>query len=271
MSLPCWPSTKSFSSPPSRVSTPLLPRIVSLPAPPSTVIPIRAARSPVAEKLSLPPLAFTTSFSDVPMSIENGAGSRRSKRTRAPLAVAVKTSAAAASVDLDRVGRVAALVQVGVVAGVPDHPVVAALAEDLIVGVAAGEDVVLLAAGEDVEAAAAEERVVASLPEELVGARATRERVVVGATGEIGPRQRAVGLVQADRVVAGLAEDLDQRGVGDRRRAAGHGDGAAVHEDLAGSVAADRDRVAGAVAEDGQDAAAERRGRRCAGRPARRE
>jgi hypothetical protein len=54
---------------------------------------ISAARLPVAEKLSLPPFMLTTRFSLVPMSSANGAGSRRSKRTRVPLAVVVKTSA----------------------------------------------------------------------------------------------------------------------------------------------------------------------------------
>ena len=92
MSLPCCPSMKSLPSPPSRRSTPLLPRIVSLPAPPSTVMPISAARLPVALNESSPPFMLTTSCSVVPMSIENGAGSIRSKRTRVPLAVAVKTS-----------------------------------------------------------------------------------------------------------------------------------------------------------------------------------
>ena len=92
-SLACWPSRKSSPSPPSSRSTPLLPRIVSAPAPPSTVIWISAARLPTAEKLSSPPLAFRTSFSEVPMSIANGAGSRRSNRTRVPLAVAVNCSA----------------------------------------------------------------------------------------------------------------------------------------------------------------------------------
>ena len=67
--------------------------MVSLPAPPSTVMLISAARLPVAEKLSSPPFMLTTRFSVVPMSIANGAGSSRSKRTRVPLAVTVKTSA----------------------------------------------------------------------------------------------------------------------------------------------------------------------------------
>ena len=54
---------------------------------------MRVARFPVAEKLSSPPFALSVSFSDVPMSSENGAGVTRSKRTRVPLAVVVKTSA----------------------------------------------------------------------------------------------------------------------------------------------------------------------------------
>ena len=56
-------------------------------------MPISAARFPVAEKLSSPPLALRVSFSDVPMSIENGAGLSRSNRTRVPLAVVVNCSA----------------------------------------------------------------------------------------------------------------------------------------------------------------------------------
>ena len=71
----------------------MLPRSVSLAAPPSTVMAMSAARFPVAEKRSSPPLALRTRFSDVPMSIANGAGLRRSNRTRVPLAVAVSCSA----------------------------------------------------------------------------------------------------------------------------------------------------------------------------------
>jgi hypothetical protein len=93
VSLPWLPSTKSSPSPPISVSAPLLPLIVSLFAPPSTVIAINAARLPVAENRSSPPLALTTNVSDVPMSIENGAGLRRSNLTRTPLAVVVNCSA----------------------------------------------------------------------------------------------------------------------------------------------------------------------------------
>ena len=74
-SLPCWPSTKSLPSPPRRRSAPLLPRIVSFPAPPSAVILMSAARLPVAEKESSPPFILRTRFSLVPMSMLNGAGS----------------------------------------------------------------------------------------------------------------------------------------------------------------------------------------------------
>ena len=62
--------------------------MLSLPAPPSTVNEISAARLPVAENESSPPFMFTTTLSVVPMSMENGAGLMRSKRTRVPLAVA---------------------------------------------------------------------------------------------------------------------------------------------------------------------------------------
>src|SRR5256885_12593684 len=56
-------------------------------------------------------------------------------------------------------------------------------------------------------------------------------------------RQRAVGLVQRDGVVAGLAEGLDERRVGYGRRAALDGDGPAVDQDLPGGVPADDDVV----------------------------
>ena len=67
------------------------------------------------------------------------------------------------------------------------------------------------AAEQEVDAALAEQGVVAGLAEEQVVARAAGQDVVAGAAEEVGPRQRAVGLVEGDRVVAALAEDLDQR------------------------------------------------------------
>ena len=63
-----------------------------------------------------------------------------------------------------------------------------------------------------------------------------------------------------DRVVAAEAEDLDQRRVGHRRRAADHGYGAAVDQDLARGVAADRDVVVEVVTGDAERAVGERRG-----------
>ena len=74
------------------------------------------------------------------------------------------------------------------------------------------------------------------------------------AAEQVGGRQRAVGFVERERVIAALAEHLDQRGVGDRRGAAGDGHGAAVDEDGPGRIAAGRDRVVESVAELGQKA-----------------
>ena len=71
--------------------------------------------------------------------------------------------------------------------------------------------------------------------------------------------QRAVDLAERERVVAAEAEDLDQRRVGDRRRAADDGDSAAVDEDLARGVAADGDVVVEVVAGDAEHAVGERR------------
>jgi hypothetical protein len=58
---------KSLSSPPLSVSLPLLPSSVSFPAPPSTVMEISVVRFPVAENVSLPPLALRTRFSTAPL------------------------------------------------------------------------------------------------------------------------------------------------------------------------------------------------------------
>jgi hypothetical protein len=194
---------------------------------------------PSRVSLPSPPLALRTSVSEVPMSLANGAGSRRSNRAGAPLAVVVNCSAPppplTSTVSVPAPPSLRSVSSPGfqiVVAGVPDHPVVAALAEGLIVAVAAGEGVVLVTAGEDVEADTAQEGVDAGLAEEVVGTGAAGESVVVATAEQVRPRQRAVGLVEADRVVAGPAEDLDQRGVGHRGRATDHDDGAVVHQDL---------------------------------------
>ena len=227
-SLPCWPSTKSSPSPPSSRSMPLLPRIVSLPAPPSTVILISAARLPVAEKLSSPPLALRTRFSEVPMSIENGAGSRRSKRTRVPLAVVVKTSAppppltSTVSVPAPPSLRSVSSPGFQIIRSLPLSPKTWSSASPPV------RVSFSVPPNRKSKPPLPSSGVVAGLAEELVAARAAGERVVAGAAEQVGPRQRAVGLVERDRVVAALAEHLDQRGVGDGRRAAGDGDRAAV-------------------------------------------
>ena len=88
----------------------------------------------------------------------------------------------------------------------------------------------------------------------MVVARTTGEHVVAGAAEQVGPGQRAVGFVERDRVVAALAEHLDQRGVGDGRRTAGDRDRPAVDQDLAGGVAADDDIVVEVVPEHRQNA-----------------
>ena len=212
---------------------PLLPSSVSLPAPPSTVM--LDERGQVAGRGEA--VVAAVGVEDEVLGGADVDRERRGVQAVEPHAGAVgrgrELLGAAAAVDLDRVGAGAALVEVGVVARVPDHPVVAALPEGLVVGVAAGQGVVLAAAEQEVEATLAEQRVVAGLAEQLVAAGAAREDVVAGAAEQVGRRQRAVGLVEADRVLAAEAEDLDQRGVGDRRRAADDGDRAAVHEDLA--------------------------------------
>jgi hypothetical protein len=52
--------------------------------------------------------------------------------------------------------------------------------------------------------------------------------------------------------VAALAEHRDQAGVGDGRRPAHDGDGAAVDQDRAGRIAAGDDRIVGSVAKYGE-------------------
>ena len=186
-SLPCWPSMVSSPSPPFRLSTPLLPRSVSLPAPPSMVSLMRAARLPVAEKRSSPPLAFSTRCSTVPMSRKKGAGVRRSKRTRAPLAVAVKVSAPlpplTSTVSTPSPPSTTSLSSPGfqISRSLPGPPKIVSLPAPPIDGVVA---------------AAAIDRVVAGATLELVGAGAAGEGVVAGAADEVGLWQRAVGLVE---------------------------------------------------------------------------
>jgi hypothetical protein len=156
---------------------------------------------------------------------------------------------AVAAIDLGRVGAVAALHEVVVIARIPDHAIVAGFAEHLVVTIAAVQHVVARAAEQQVVAAFAKEGVVARLAEQQIAARAAGQRVVAGAAEQLRGRQGAVGLVERDRVVAALAEYLDQRGVGDGRGTPLDGDGAAVHENLPSRVTAGRNGVVGAVAE----------------------
>ena len=237
------------------MSAPLLPRRVSLPAPPSTVTLIRAARLPVALKLSSPPFALTTRFSLVPMSMLNGAGIEPVEAHARTVGGSGEDLRAVAAVDLDGIGAVTALGQIGVVARVPDHAVVAAFAEHLVVGIAAGQGVVVVAAEQKIEASFAEEGIVARLSEQLVVARAADEGVVAVAAEEVGARQRPVAFVERDRVVPAQAEPLDQAGIGHRGGAALDDHRAAVDENGAGGIAADRDRIVEGVAEYRQHAA----------------
>ena len=232
------------------MSTPLLPRMVSLPAPPSTVSLISAARLPVAENESSPPFTLSTRFSVVPMSSVNGAGSSAVEAHARAVGGDGEDLGAVAAVDLGGVDVGAAFDQVGVVARVPDHAVVAGLAEHLVVGVAAGQRVVAGAAEQEVDAALAEQRVVAGLAEQLVAARAAGQRVVAGAAEQVG---RGSAPLASSSVIVSLppwpktwiSAVLATVGVPPVI-----GDGAAVDEDRAGRVAADLDVVVEVVADD---------------------
>ncbi len=173
-----------------------------------------------------------------------------------------KVFGAVAAVHLDGVDAVASFVQVRAFAGIPDHPVVAGLAENLIVAGAAGQGVVSVAAEELIIASLTQQDIVARLAEELVVAGAASQCVVAVAAEEVRGRQCPIGLVQRDFIVSSLAKDLDERRIGDRRRAPLNGNRPAVDEELTGGVAADDDRVVLRVANDGQHTGAGRE-RRC--------
>jgi hypothetical protein len=232
--------------------------MVSLPAPPSTVIWISAARLPVVEKLSLPPLASRTRSSEVPTSMLNGGRVEAVEPDPGAVGGDRERLRAVAAVNLDGVAAGAALVQVGIITRVPDHAVVVRLAEDLVVAVAAGQGVVVGAAEQQVGAAPALQAVVARLAEELVGARAADHGVVALAALHDGQRQRPAGLVQLQAVAAAQAEHGDLGGVGDGGRSALDLHRPAVHQDDARRVAADDNGVVQVVAEDGQNPGAGR-------------
>src|SRR6185312_14174580 len=94
--------------------------------------------------------------------------------------------------------------------------------------------------------------VVAALAEELIVARAAEGRIVAGATEQQGTRQRAVGLVEREGIIATQSEHLNLAGVRDRRRAARDRHGAAIDQDGPGRIAAGSDRIVLVVAEYAQ-------------------
>ena len=160
--------------------------MVSLPAPPSTVILISAARLPVAENVVVAAV-------HVEHQVLHGAHVDRERRGIEPVeahARAVRRHGedlvAVAAVHLRGIVAGAAFEQVGVVARIPDQQVVAQLAEHLVVAVAAGERIVLAAAEQEVIAALAEQDVVAGLAEQHVAARAAGDGVVAGAAEQVG-------------------------------------------------------------------------------------
>ena len=254
VSLPCWPSTKSLPSPPRRRSTPLLPE---------DGVVARAAidrdadqRGEVAGRREA-----VVAATHVELELLGGADVDGERRRIEPIEAHARAVGgdgedlgATAAIDLRGVAAGAALEQVGVVARVPDHAVVAALAEHLVVGIAAGQHVVAGAAEQEVEAALAQQGVVAGLAEQLVVARTACEVVVVRAAEQGCRGQRTEAFIERDDVVVVQAEGLDERGVRDRRRAADHGNRAAIDQNVARSVAAERDRVAQSIAEHRQDA-----------------
>src|SRR5262245_6817747 len=249
VSLPWLPSMKSLPSPPRRRSAPLLPRMVSLPVPPSTVTPMRAAKLPVALKLSSPPFILTTSFSLVPMSMLKGAGVTRSKRTRVPLAVAVKISAplppltSTVSVPSPPSARSVSSPGFQIMRSSPASP-----------NIWSSPSPPVIAAEQHVVAALAEQSVVAGLAEQLIVAGAAREDIVAIAAEQVGNGQRAIRFVERERIVAALTEDLNHGGVGDGGCAGLNRHGAAVDQNGPGRVAAGRDHVVESVAELGQHA-----------------
>jgi hypothetical protein len=161
----------------------------------------------------------------------------------------VEPLAGIAQIDLEGVVARAAFGNVAVISRIPDDTVVAGAAKQLVVAVAADQHVVAGTAEQQIIAALAVEDVVAGLAEQLIGSRAAGDRVVAGAAEQIGGRQCAVGFIERDRVVAGLAEHLDQAGVGDRGRAALNRHGSVVDENGPGCVAAGNDRIVELVSE----------------------
>src|SRR5260370_10983837 len=89
--------------------------------------------------------------------------------------------------------------------------------------------------------------VVAGATEQLLGARTDGQRVVADSAEQLGGGQRAVRLVERNRIVAALAEHLDRGRVGDGGLTAIDGHGAAVHKKLSSRVTTSHDGVIDAV------------------------
>src|SRR5262245_6885949 len=139
------------------------------------------------------------------------------------------------AVEQHGVGAALALDHVAAVARIPAEGVVAAAEDRQVVALIAVDEIVAAAAAQRILAGAAEDRVVA--------AAALEQRL------DLGAQRREI-----DGVVAAADRGPDQGGVGDGRRAVRDGNGAAVHQDVARAVAADREGVAGGVAADTQQA-----------------
>ena len=185
MSLPCWPSTKSLSSP-------AVERIGAVAAENRVVA--RAAvdrdvdqRREVADRGDR--VVAAVHVHDEVLGRADVERERRRIDAIEAHARAVRRDredlGAVAGIHLHRIDVRAAFHEVGVVTGIPDHQVVAGLAVDLIVGVATRERVVAVAAEQEVEAARAVQRVVAGLAEQLIVAGAARDRVVAGTAEEV--------------------------------------------------------------------------------------
>ena len=119
----------------------------------------------------------------------------------------------------------------------------------LVASGTAGQGVIACATEQQIVAAFAEEGVVTAFAEKLVRPGAASDRVVTGPAEQIGRRQCAVGFIERDGVVAGLAEHLDQVGVGDRGCSALNRYRSAIDENGSGRVALDGDSIVELIAE----------------------
>src|SRR6185503_17741895 len=154
---------------------------------------------------------------------------------------------AVSTVDLGGVGVITAFEQIGSITRIPDHAVVTGFTENLIVAAAAEELVV---------AALAKQGVIATLDEKKVRAGAAGERIVAGAAEKMRRGQRAIGLVERNRIVATLTKNVDLSRIRDCRLATNGSNRSAIDQDLPCSIAACRDGVFSGVAKHGQQAGA---------------